>query len=623
MSVSRQPPPPSLHRWLRSFSVVAGVLLLALCASTVGLLRGVQQGVADLTIGIEGRAVPTANLMRAVNDVALKVGHFMRTLAEADRKAAAVEFEAAIRLFGQTAVDQARGGEGRETVVLVRATVPQLLAWREAFERTAKFFAQSERSTRGIASQCSLLSTLCTQLTTDDGTALPGPRAPGHRKVFERSIGLIGEIQNAVLFASSLHDPTQLTRALESHRQLVDGVGGIAAATPAGDLREFIDEVKSRIKDLGEEIADLQRAIVDRNQAQEQAVAAGATVLARLDPVVRDLMQRTLATADASNRRLRMVLGILAAAALVVPLGGLGAGRWLAGRIIGRIAPITKRVSAAAEHTTAATRTAGEDAAGLAATTEEQSSAIEMLAHTAQEMATATRASLTRMHDARELATSASERAAAGSASVAGMNRAMSAIAANSQRVRTTISSIDEIAFQTNLLSLNAAIEAARAGEAGRGFAVVAQEVGRLAQRCAAAARDTTEIVTQAHETTVQGVAAAVQVERDFAAITQGVGEIGALVNETANGSSRQAEHIEAIDAALKELRSGTSNLAEQANRGAVLSGDLHAHAVQLEADAGGLADFLRLPGEQATRGAGPKAESAPIDERATHPLAG
>jgi methyl-accepting chemotaxis protein len=623
MPNSRQPPPSSLHRWLRSFSGVAGVLLLMLCASTAGLLWEVQRQVADLTAGIAGRAVPAASLMRAVNDVALKAGHFMRTQAEADRIAAAAEFGAAIRLFGQTAVDRAREEEGRETVVLVRTMGPQLLAWREAFDRTAKFLAQSERSTRGIASQCSLLSTLCTQLTTDDGVALPGPRAPQHRKVFERSIGLIGEMQNAVLFASSLHDPTQLARALESHRKLTEGVGDIAAATPAGDLRDFIDEVKSRVNDLGDEIADLERAMVDRNRAQEQVVATGAAVLARLDPVVREMMQGTLEKADSSNRRLRLVVGIMVAAALFVPLGGLGAGRWLAARIVRRIAPITKRVSAAAEHTTAATRTAREDASGLAATAQEQSAAIEMLAHTALEMTTATRASLGRMQEAQQLATGASERAATGSASMAGMSRAMSAIAANSQRVRTTISSIDEIAFQTNLLSLNAAIEAARAGEAGRGFAVVAQEVGRLAQRCAAAARDTTEIVTQAHETTVQGVAAAGQVERDFAAITRAVGEIRSRVDDTAAGASRQAEHIDAINAALKELRSGTGTLAERANRGAAFSGELHARAVQLENDAGSLAEFLRLPGEQPVRAVNSLAVPLHGDERALHPLAG
>lgn len=562
--------------------------------------------------------------MQAANAVALKVGLFTRTRLDSDRKAAAAEFTRAFATFGRIRIEQSGRDDGRETATLVRTSIPALQRWQQAFERTVTYFSQSERSTRGIAAQCSLLTTVCTQIASDDGRVIAGQRAPEHRKIIEVSIGAVGEIQNSVLFASSLLDPAQLDRALSAQHNLASGIATLLAATPASELHEFIDDVSSRVKDLGEELASLQRAIADRNVAQEQVVSAGNATLGLIEPVVRQTMETTLTTAASSSTRLRSIVGVLAVAAVLVPLGGVLAGRFLTARIGRQLAPITRRLRTAAKETTAITSQVDGDAATLAATAEEQSSAIAQLNANAQAVVHATRTNLQHMQDATRLGVSASESAANGSRSVAQMNTAMTDISATSRRIRETVSAIDEIAFQTNLLALNAAIEAARAGEAGRGFAVVADEVRRLAHRCATSAHETAEVVSQAQATAARGVEAAGQVERDFASIVQDITQVRNLVDETATGSTRQASDAESIMLALKQLNSGTSHLAEKASRSAQFASDLHAHAVQSESDASELTNFLTVHGPSRS-GNDDRVRPLPDERlgRAANPLAG
>ena len=83
---------------------------------------------------------------------------------------------------------------------------------------------------------------------------------------------------------------------------------------------------------------------------------------------------------------------------------------------------------------------------------------------------------------------------------------AIHGITTSSNSISKIISTIDEIAFQTNILALNAAVEAARAGEAGMGFAVVAEEVRSLAKRSADAAKETAAMIEAAVNQSQLGV---------------------------------------------------------------------------------------------------------------------
>ncbi|PLY07768.1 MAG: hypothetical protein C0625_04170 [Arcobacter sp.] len=131
------------------------------------------------------------------------------------------------------------------------------------------------------------------------------------------------------------------------------------------------------------------------------------------------------------------------------------------------------------------------------------------------------------------------------------------------------ITIIDQIAFQTNILSLNAAVEAATAGEAGKGFAVVAQEVRNLASRSAEAAKEIKDLVTYAQEKTKEGNQTADMMVESFNFLNQRVSEVTNLVTEVSDSSNEQKLGIQQINDVINQLDRATQ---ENANASEVVS---------------------------------------------------
>lgn len=158
----------------------------------------------------------------------------------------------------------------------------------------------------------------------------------------------------------------------------------------------------------------------------------------------------------------------------------------------------------------------------------------------------------------------------------------MRGLSESSSKTAKIIKVIDDIAFQTNILALNAAVEAARAGEAGMGFAVVADEVRSLSQRCAAAAKDTTELIetsvlkTRESDHEVQELASAIEkVVRDSEQIKQ-------LVEGIASGSQEQSRGLEQIADAISRMEQVTQTNAASAEESAAAGQELNSHAETL-----------------------------------------
>ncbi len=245
----------------------------------------------------------------------------------------------------------------------------------------------------------------------------------------------------------------------------------------------------------------------------------------------------------------------------------------------------------------------------LSSRTEQQAASLAETASSMEELASTVEQNADNARQASQLAVEASRTAAQGGEVVGEVVATMHDISESSHQMSDIIGVIDSIAFQTNILALNASVEAARAGEHGRGFAVVAQEVRSLAGRSASAAGEIRTLIAASLEKVDVGTARADKAGQTMSEIVAAVQRVSDIMDEIASASLEQSNGIGQVNQAVTQMDQVTQQNAALVQQAATA-------ATQLEAEAARLREAVlrfRLAGQAG------KAEQ----ERAVRPVSG
>jgi methyl-accepting chemotaxis protein len=242
------------------------------------------------------------------------------------------------------------------------------------------------------------------------------------------------------------------------------------------------------------------------------------------------------------------------------------------------------QVKASTSQIRRASRDLSQGSEDLTERTAEQAAGLEQSSRAMEQFTVGLNQNSQDARHASELAANASEVATRGGAVVRDVVTTMNAISDDSRKISEIIGIIDGIAFQTNILALNAAVEAARAGEQGRGFAVVASEVRSLAQRSAAAARETKQLIESSSARVSAGTKLVDNAGRTMDEMVAAVQQVAAIIGNIAQVSAQQMSSVREVERSIDSIEETTRRNAERVRQSSEAARDVTAQAEALAA---------------------------------------
>ena len=248
-------------------------------------------------------------------------------------------------------------------------------------------------------------------------------------------------------------------------------------------------------------------------------------------------------------------------------------------------------INAASENVLSGAKQISMSATDLANGAQEQASSIEELNASIDMINQQTSQNAENASEANELSNKSTSNAKEGNEAMKQMLVAMEQINESSNNISKIIKTIQDIAFQTNLLSLNAAVEAARAGEHGKGFSVVAEEVRNLASRSQQAAVETTGLIEDSITRVESGSSIAGSTSESLDIIVKNASEVLDIINNISTSSTEQAEAISQASIGLSQISQVVQSNSAVSEEAAAASEELNSQAELLRE----LVSFFKL----------------------------
>ncbi|MCM1175993.1 MAG: methyl-accepting chemotaxis protein [Blautia sp.] len=252
-------------------------------------------------------------------------------------------------------------------------------------------------------------------------------------------------------------------------------------------------------------------------------------------------------------------------------------------QIIASLSDTLRKISEAAESVSLGSSQMAESAQTLAEGATDQAASVEELTATIQNITNAVVNASDKANKSHQDAKEFELEAGRSNEDIQELTKAMQRINTTSKEIANIIAEIEDIASQTNLLSLNASIEAARAGEAGKGFAVVADQIGKLAADSAAAAVNTRNLIENSiHEIEI-GNEITEKTTTAIGSVISGIKMLAQSTKEISDLSESQAESMKQLEVGVEQIAEVIQNNSAAAQETSATSEELSAQASTLE----------------------------------------